>query len=106
MEGLSEWMEKGLTYWWFDHNWGFSTASFVNTSHTSGVWDGLDNAAWGSHVYWTSVEGYDKTVRDKAGDTWYGGRPMTLTKFDCPIGGSGDPIHATESPAQHRYPVW
>lgn len=22
--GLSEWMSRGLTYWWFDHNWGFS----------------------------------------------------------------------------------
>jgi hypothetical protein len=22
-EGLSTWMERGLTFWWFDHNWKF-----------------------------------------------------------------------------------
>ena len=42
--GLSEWMARGLTYWWFDHNWAFSIPPpFVNTSHTSAVWEGLDN---------------------------------------------------------------
>jgi hypothetical protein len=103
-DGLSEYMRKGLTYWWFDHNWGFSIPPpFVNTSRTSGDWDGLDNAAWGSHVYFSTVAGFDKTVRDKAGDTWYGGRPMTLTKFGLPDWRPGmDPIGATESPAQHR----
>jgi hypothetical protein len=35
-------MERGLTYWWFDHNWGFSIPPpFVNISHTSGDWEGL-----------------------------------------------------------------
>ena len=105
--GLSEWMKRGLTYWWFDHNWGFSIPPpFVNTSHTSGVWDGLDNAAWGSHIYYASVAAYDK-VRDAAGDTFYGGRPMSLTKFGLPDARpTTTPDQWAESPAQHRFPVW
>ena len=106
-QGLSEWMSRGLTFWWFDHNWGFSIPPpFVNTSITSGVWDGLDNAAWGSHIYYESVSAYDR-LRKAAGDMWYGGRPITLTKFGLP-----DPRASTaatawaESPAQHRFPVW
>ena len=107
-EGLSEWMAKGLTYWWFDHNWGFSIPPpFVNSSKTSHVWQGLDNAAWGSHIYYSSVEHYDKTVRDAKGDAFYGGRPMTLTKFGLPDWRPGmDAAAAAESPAQHRFPVW
>eukprot|EP00935_MAST-01C_sp_MAST-1C-sp1_P000812 g812.t1 len=106
-KGLSEWMEKGLTYWWFDHNWGFSIPPpFVNTTVTSGVWDGLDNAAWGSHIYYSSVEAYDR-IRDKKGDSWYGGRAIALTKFGLPDWRPGmDPVGHQESPAHHRFPVW
>ena len=43
------------------------------------VWDGLDNAAWGSHVYYENVKHFDRAVRDAKGDTFYA-RPMTLTK--------------------------
>ncbi|CAJ1400869.1 unnamed protein product [Effrenium voratum] len=106
-QGLSEWMAKGMTYWWFDHNWKFSIPPpFVNQSTTDGVWQGLDNAAWGSHIYYSAVEYYDRHVRDKAGDTFYG-RPMTLTKFGKPDWKPGmDPQEAAEHPAQHRFPVW
>jgi hypothetical protein len=107
--GLSEWMGRGLTFWWFDHNWGFSIPPpFVdNGAHTDGVWEGLDNAAWGSHVYFNAVSHFDKTVRDKEGDKFYGGRPITLTKFGKPDWRPGmDPVGHAESPAQHRYPVW
>eukprot|EP00038_Savillea_parva_P031202 m.83735 g.83735 ORF g.83735 m.83735 type:complete len:895 (+) comp9559_c0_seq1:81-2765(+) len=106
--GLSEWMSRGLTYWWFDHNWGFSIPPpFVNTSITSGHWDGLDNAAWGSHVYFNAVEQFDQRVRDPAGDDFYGGRPMTLTKFGLPDWRPDLPsVFHQESPAQHRFPVW
>mmetsp|Transcript_79764 Transcript_79764/g.247386 ORF Transcript_79764/g.247386 Transcript_79764/m.247386 type:complete len:853 (-) Transcript_79764:84-2642(-) len=106
-QGLSEWMARGLTFWWFDHNWGFSIPPpFVNTSQTDGTWFGLDNAAWGSHVYFSSVAQFDKIVRDPAGDAFYG-RPMTLTKFGKPDWRSGmDPKGHQESPGQHRYPVW
>lgn len=62
-KGLSEWMSKGLTTWWFDHNWGFSIPPpFVNSSKTSQVWDGLDNAAWGSHIYYETVAAYGTRV--------------------------------------------
>mmetsp|Transcript_79763 Transcript_79763/g.247379 ORF Transcript_79763/g.247379 Transcript_79763/m.247379 type:complete len:866 (-) Transcript_79763:12-2609(-) len=106
-QGLSEWMARGLTFWWFDHNWGFSIPPpFVNTSQTDGTWFGLDNAAWGSHVYFSSVAQFDKIVRDPAGDAYYG-RPMTLTKFGKPDWKPGmDPKGHQESPGQHRYPVW
>ena len=91
---------------WFDHNWGFSIPPpLINASRTSRVWEGLDNAAWGSHIYYASVAAVDQ-MRTQAGDTWYGGRPMTLTKFGLPDWRPGmDPVHAAESPAQHRFPV-
>lgn len=84
--GLTEWMDRGLTYWWFDRNWGFSVpppntlpVGGWNVSHTGGVWDGLDNAAWGSHLYHTTVEVWDKTKRPAS----FPG-PITLTKFAPP----------------------
>ena len=53
----------------------------------------------------TTVSVVDK-ARDAANDSWYGGRPITLTKFGRPDWRPGyDPIQAAESPAQHRYPV-
>jgi hypothetical protein len=58
----------------------------------------MSNAAWGSHLYYSTVAHYDKTKR--AGSTW-DPRPMTLTKFSPP-NCRGDP----ESPAHHRFPVW
>ena len=88
------------------YQWGFSIPPpFVNISHTSGNWEGLDNAAWGSHVYYSTVAQYDK-VREAKGDTWYE-KPMTLTKFGLPDWRPGmDPVMHQESPAMHRFPVW
>ena len=46
-------------------------------------------------------------MRDAKGDAFYGGRPMTLTKFGLPDWRPGmDAAAAAESPAQHRFPVW
>merc|ERR1711957_497564 len=107
-DGLSSWMEKGLTFWWFDHNWGFSIPPpFVdNGGHTDGNWLGLDNAAWGSHVYYNAVSYFDKHVHDAADDHYYQ-RPITLTKFGLPDWRPGmDPRGHAEHPSQHRYPVW
>lgn len=106
--GLSDWMTKGLTFWWFDHNWGFSIPPpFVNTSQSDGNWEGLVNTAWGSHVYYTTVEQFDRRVCDHDGDTFYGGRPITLTKFAPPDWRAGmDAKGHAETPAHHRYPVW
>lgn len=106
-QGLSEWMAKGLTFWWFDHNWAFSIPPpFLNTSVTDGTWFGLDNAVWGSHIYYTSVAYFDEKTRKPAGDDFYG-RPMTLTKFAKPDWrpGMSSLLHQ-ESPAHHRFPVW
>lgn len=112
--GLADWMDRGLTFWWYDLNWGFSIPPpFVNTSSTSvlqtpvGEWDGLSNAEWGSHLYFSVAKYFDENVRDKHGDDWYGGRPMTLSKFALFQGHDGwqDTMYAAHS-AQHRYPVW
>ena len=36
----------------FDHNWKLSIPPpFVNKTLSTYVWEGLDNAAWGSHLY-------------------------------------------------------
>ena len=75
--GLTEWINRGLTYWWFDRNWGFSIPPpFVNctgnTCPSGQSWEGLDNAVWGSHVYHSVV----KTVHEKLGQ-----RAVTLTKY-------------------------
>eukprot|EP00928_Gymnodinium_smaydae_P043647 TRINITY_DN29202_c0_g1_i1.p1 TRINITY_DN29202_c0_g1~~TRINITY_DN29202_c0_g1_i1.p1 ORF type:complete len:834 (+),score=80.47 TRINITY_DN29202_c0_g1_i1:47-2548(+) len=107
--GLSKWMGAGLTFWWFDHNWGFSfPPPFVDTKgQTDGNWQGLDNAAWGSHVYYNAVSYFNKVVRPRMGDTFNGGAPMSLTKFGRPDWRPGmDPSGHAESPGQHRYPVW
>jgi len=101
--GLASWLRAGLTFWWFDHNWAFSIPPpQLNTSRTSGVWQGLDNAAWGSHVYYSVVAAADR-ARAAAERT----RPLALTKFGLPDWRPGMAYEgAAESPAQHRYPVW
>ena len=69
------------------------------------MWEGLDNAAWGSHVYFETVSRFNQ-IRLAKGDSWLS-KPITLTKF-----GMADwrpnmsAVIAQESPAQHRFPVW
>jgi hypothetical protein len=106
-DGLAKWLKAGLTFWWFDHNWAFSIPPpFVNTSRTSGVWEGLDNAAWGSHVFYSVVAAVDR-ARAAADSSSLLSRPMALTKFGLPDWRPGMAYEgAAESPAQHRYPVW
>jgi hypothetical protein len=105
-EGLSSWMARGLTFWWFDHNWKLSIPPpFINETLSTYVWEGLDNAAWGSHLYYTTAAQYDR-IRAQNGDDFYE-RPLALTKFGLPDWRAGmDPIMHQESPAHHRYPVW
>jgi len=109
-EGLTQWMDEGLTFWWFDHNWGFSIPAPMENSTapevTSSYWDGLSNGAWGTHVYYSNVDQYNTQVREKKGDKFYG-RTMTLTKAFLPDWVAGmEPVGMQENPAQHRYPVW
>lgn len=56
-------MEKGLTFWWFDANWKFSIPP-PNVPYSGAgdgpSWQGMDNRVWGSHLYYTTVEVYNK----------------------------------------------
>lgn len=113
-QGLTSWLDKGLGFWWFDPNWGISVGPpFVNTSSTSGDWMGLDNAAWGSHLYYTIAQVH-------AQQRGTGARPMVLTKYANKepwrvCGWASQPCDTNEyppnpgplaeSPAQRRYPV-
>jgi hypothetical protein len=105
--GLTEWMARGLDYWWFDHNWSFSIPppnvypiGGWTASYTDGNWLGLDNAAWGSHVYFETVSKYYQSISSSF-------VPITLTKFARPDWRSDMPsTNCQESPAHHRYPVW
>eukprot|EP00929_Paragymnodinium_shiwhaense_P061784 TRINITY_DN30879_c0_g1_i1.p1 TRINITY_DN30879_c0_g1~~TRINITY_DN30879_c0_g1_i1.p1 ORF type:complete len:772 (-),score=157.04 TRINITY_DN30879_c0_g1_i1:278-2593(-) len=100
-EGLSRWLKQGLTFWWFDRNWRFSVPPpFVNSSRTGNSWDGLDNAVWGSYIYYKAAEVYDAA-------NGRGSRPMSLTKFAPPDWTAGAPaLGHQEHPAHHRFPVW
>ncbi|EGD81222.1 hypothetical protein PTSG_11259 [Salpingoeca rosetta] len=98
--GLTEWMARGLTYWWFDSNWGFSIPPpHVNATTTGAEWQGLDNRAWGAHVYYSIVKTYNAKHRPASFP-----RPITLNKF---AGGDQRPgMTQHEHVAHHRYPVW
>lgn len=107
-DGLTKWMGNGLSFWWFDHNWYCGIPPpMVDVDVPDGNWDGLDNAVWGSHVFFKDVSEFNKRVRDPEGDEFNGGRPLTLSKFARPDWQAGrNPIDHAESPAHHRYPVW
>ena len=105
-EGLSSWMSRGLTFWWFDHNWLFSIPPpFVNSSTSLYDWRGLDNTAWGSHLYYSTSAQFLRQNRSQG--EFFQQRPLALTKFGLPDWRGGlNPIMQQESPAHHRYPVW
>ena len=72
-EGLSRYMAEGLTFWWYDRNWWFSIPPpLSNVTNHGRNYDGMYNFEWGSHLYFSSVAAYDKTVREPAGDTFHG----------------------------------
>ena len=74
----------------------------VSSCH-GGFWQGMDNAAWGSHLFFSTVQYVD---RARSQDSWWG-RPMILSKFAKPDWRPGmDPKGHAESPSHHRYPVW
>ena len=105
-DGLSHWMEKGLTYWWFDANWAFSIPPPQTQYGGSGdgtSWEGMDNRVWGSHVYYDTIRMYNQLhpTRDHTAPAQ---RPISLTKYadDNMVPGLVQHQH----PAQHRYPVW
>ena len=97
-----------------DRNWQFSIPPpHVNTSETGASWEGLDNAAWGSHVYYELVKAHRKKRRGR--HSGHGSLPLpsdqlplALSKFAAPDwrDAGRDPRDAAESPAHHRFPVW
>jgi hypothetical protein len=105
-DGLTHWMDKGLTFWWFDANWGFSIPPPQVSYPGSGdgpSWQGMDNRVWGSHVYYESIAVYDSQHPERK-HTVAASRPMSLTKYadDNMVPGLVQHQH----PAHHRFPVW
>ena len=54
--GLSEWISRGLTYWWFDHNWAFTLPGPRMPFDSKEAYKGLTGQVWGSHVYFESTK--------------------------------------------------
>jgi alpha-glucosidase (family GH31 glycosyl hydrolase) len=105
-EGLASWMERGLTYWWFDANWAFSIPPPNEPYPGSGdgpSWLGMTNRVWGSHVYYTTMAVYN-TLFPNRSHTAPAERPMSLTKYadDNMVPG----LVQHQMAAHHRYPVW
>lgn len=103
-DGLTKWMKRGLTFWWYDKNWYLGIPPpFQQKANTD--WQGLDTPVWGSHVFFSVTKTFDETVRKPACDEWYG-RPICLSKSFNPDWVAGMPaIQGAEHPAHHRYPV-
>ena len=107
--GLTKWLSRGLTFWWFDANWDFSVpppnVRYTGPSGGDGrSWCGMDNRVWGSHLYYSIVEQYTKLTPHREHTLGGTDRPMALTKYAARNMQPGLIQH--EHPAQHRYPVW
>ena len=102
-QGLSEWIGRGLTYWWFDHNWAFTLPGPLQPFNTTDAYEGLSGQVWGSHVYFEAT----KTAYAEHG---VAERPIALTRDNGPNWRTAEPEGQTRrgagSPAHHRYPVW
>ena len=63
----------------------------------------MDNRVWGSHLYYTTVQVYNKQHPDRPHSAPID-RPLALTKY------AADNMHPglvqPQHPAHHRYPVW
>ena len=102
--GLSEWIKRGLTFWWFDHNWAFTLPGPRMPFDTEDPYEGLSGQVWGSHVYYEST----KMAYKEHNIT---GRPIALTRDNGPNWKTAQPEAAdirvaAGSPAHHRFPVW
>lgn len=86
MSSLTDWLRKGLTFWWIDCNWNFGIPPPNNGSapappgHAqyscrgppgkqvcSGrmAWEGLDNRVWASHVYYEITKHFIERQRQR-----------------------------------------
>ena len=101
--GISEWIGRGLSYWWFDHNWAFTLPGPLQPFNTSAAYEGLSGQVWGSHVYYEATKA--AYAEHKIAD-----RPLALTRDNGPNWREPEPFEQTRrgagSPAHHRYPVW
>ena len=43
-KGLTNWLKRGLTFWWFDHNWAFSIPAPMESKLSHNDWQGLTGA--------------------------------------------------------------
>ena len=102
-KGLSEWIGRGLSYFWYDHNWGFTLPGPRMPYSTTDPYEGLSGQVWGSHVYFeaTAAAYKEHGIAD---------RPIALTRDNGPNWKAKDPmgqaLAGAGSPAHHRYPVW
>lgn len=106
--GLTRWMQDGLDFWWFDRNWRFSIPPpLVNSSRTGADWEGLDNAVWGSYVFYKVAEVFGRNVSNKNCQACSNDPPLSLTKVAPADWRPGqDAVGHQEHPAHHRFPVW
>lgn len=101
--GISEWIGRGLSYWWFDHNWGFTLPGPRLPFNSTDPYEGLSGQCWGSHVYFEATKAAyaEHGIRD---------RPIALTRDNGPNWRTPKPEQQSQqgagSPAHHRYPVW
>ena len=104
-QGLSQWLERGLTFFWFDHNWGFTLPGPRMPYNTKADYEGLSGAVWGSHVYYESTRHALAKTPGRQNE-----RPIALSRDNGPNWRTDNPdaqIRAgAGAPAHHRFPVW
>lgn len=102
-KGISEWIGRGLSYFWFDHNWAFTVPGPLQPFNTKADYKGLSGQVWGSHIYYEATKGAyaEYNITD---------RPIALSRDNGPNWRTPDPVQQTVvgagSPAHHRFPVW
>jgi len=100
--GISEWIRRGLSFWWFDHNWSFTVPGPLQPRGTTSPYEELSGAVWGSHLYY---EGTKKAYEQFN----ISGRPISLSRDNGPNWRTKDPMRQDRmgagSPAHHRFGV-
>ena len=102
--GLSEWIGRGLSYWWFDHNWAFTVPGPLMPYDTTAAYQGMSGQVWGSQIYYEST----RVAYKEHGVT---DRPIALSRDNGPNWNTRESIQSqtftgSGSPAHHRFPVW
>lgn len=100
-QGLTSWISKGLDYWWFDHNWGFTVPPPMKPKNDGSAWEDLTSQVWGSHLYYEITKQALTTRGEKE-------PPLALSRDNGPFGfRAGMPATKVAAvAAHHRYPVW